>query len=106
MIIMIMNDDDDYLDDDDDGGYDDDDYLIEISGASTKQINNFIDFLIIYVIQVQQSTIIKYMIHKVHDDKYKIISNGDKKINTIVINYTYLYVYAVSKYKKSKYHCW
>ena len=83
MIIMIMNDDDDYLDDDD-GGYNDDDdnnndndYLIEISGASTEQINNFIDFLIIYVIKVQQSTIIKYMIHKVHDDKYNIISNGD-----------------------------
>ena len=91
MIIMIMNDDDGGYNDDDDNDDDDNnnDYLIEISGASTEQINNFIDFLIIYVIQVQQSTIIKYMIHKVHDDKYKIISNG-----------------AVSKYKKkSKYHC-
>ena len=80
MIIMIMNDDDGGYNDDDDNDDDgnNDDYLIEISGASTEQINNFIDFLIIYVIQVQQSTIIKYMIHKVHDDKYNIISNGDK----------------------------
>ena len=80
MIIMIMNDDDGGYNDDDDNDDDDNnnDYLIEISGASTEQINNFIDFLIIYVIQVQQSTIIKYMIHKVHDDKYNIISNGDK----------------------------
>jgi hypothetical protein len=53
------NDDDGY-DDNNDDGYDDkdDDYLIEISSTSTEQINNFIDFLIIYVIQVPQSSII------------------------------------------------